>query len=144
MAIRTTGVDAFTSGNVYTPNFKSVIATKRELAVLLPVRLAPNTLSADYQAGTVLAQYNSSAGSLQNYYVNYVNSAGSAQGTAVCILNEFCSNQALTSAASTPLSVAVFSGILWKNLLVGLDSNAISNLGGKSITDATGNILFKF
>ena len=146
MSTRTSGVDAFTSGNIYTPNYKSVIAVKRELCVLLPVRLAPNSLSQDYQAGTILAQYSSAAGSLQNFFVNYVQSAASGQGTPVCILGEFTQNQLTSAAASTPLSWAIFSGIVFQTLLPNYDSTVIaaSGLNGKIITAADGTALLKF
>lgn len=144
MSIRSTGVDAFTSGNIFTPNYKSVIAIKRELAVLLPVRLAPNSLSQDYQAGTILAQYSSGAGALQNFFVNYVQSASSGQGTPVCILNEFTVNQLTNVAPSTPLSVGIFSGIVFQTLLPNYDSTVPAALGGKNITDASGVVLLHF
>jgi len=143
---RTTGFDAFTSGQIFRKDFKVVLAIKRELAVILPVRLAPHRdVSQDYQAGEVLAQYNSSAGALNGLFVNYLQTdSGSGRNTATCILMIDVIDQALTSAASGELAPAIFGGIVYQNSLVGSDANALSNLGAKVITDATGFSLVKF
>jgi hypothetical protein len=95
----------------------------------------------------VLAQYSSAAGSLSGLFVDYLASAGSGRGIATCILVQDVLTQDVTSAASAPLSRAVFSGYVLTANCINLDATAqgaASGLNGKLINDTTGVQIFKF
>lgn len=141
---RTTGYDAFTSQEVFRKDHKQVIATKRELALILPVRLAPRVGGGNYAAGQTLAQYTSAAGSLENLFVNYDNAGGSGRETAKCILMFSTESQDATAAASANAAPAIFKGIVFKDALVGWDSNAATDLGAREILSSTGTTLINF
>jgi hypothetical protein len=132
-----TGLDAFSSGQIYRKDFPSVLACDRYLAVIRPVRVP--YVSGGYSAGTVLAQYTSGAASGQ--FPAYANSGPSGSGTAQCILFESIDDD---GATGTILARAIFSGIVFQAKCSLLDSTAISNLGGRSWTDAQGVQIFKF
>ena len=141
---RTTGFDAFTSGDIFRKDHKQVIAMKRELALLLPVRLAPRVGGSDYSAGEILAQYTSAAGSLQDLFVNYSDAGGSGRETAKCILMFSTESQATSSAASANATVGIFKGIVFTDSLVGYDVAAGVDLKATAIKSSTGTNLLNF
>jgi hypothetical protein len=145
-AIWTTGVDAQTFPNIFQKNYKPIIAMKRELAVIIGVRLAPlveSTGLGDYYAGTVLANYTS--GSSSGLFVDYASSGASGRQTAVAILLHDVATQDTTQAPSSPLAQALFSGYALKaNLASNYTSNALTGLGGKEMTGADGITVVKF
>lgn len=128
-----TGIDANSSGQVFRKSFPMVLACSRQLATFLPVRLAYD--SNGYLAGTVLAR-NTTSG----YYQKYALSGPSGTGKAACVL---FSDVLDASASENRLAQGVFSGRFYQASLVGLDAGAITDLGAKSVTDASGTqILF--
>lgn len=126
--------------NVFSRDYPMVIATNRSSAILNPVRLR---YDADgYKAGTVLAR-NTTDGLFQKY-----NDAGaSGINTASCVLFEPVGPTEYDGPAATgsAMAVGIFGGCtLFKDKLVGLDANAITDLGARTIIDATGVTTLKF
>lgn len=128
-----TGIDANSSGQVFRKNFPMVIAVSRQLCKFLPIRLAYQ--AAGYLAGTVLAR-NTTSG----FYQPYVASGPSGTGTAACVL---FADAIFLSTGENRLAQGIFGGGLYQTQLIGLDAGAITNLGAKSVIDASGTqILF--
>lgn len=121
--------DAFTSGNIFEKDHPIILACNRHLATFLPVRLAFDSVNGDYLTGTVLAR-NTTSG----YFQRYVSGGASGTGTAACILFE----DVAPASGDTLLSRGIFTGQVFQAKCIGLDSGAITNLGARSITDATG------
>lgn len=142
--MRSTGLDAFTSGEIFRKNFKIVIATKRELALIRPVRLAPKVASdtSIYYPGQTLARYTS--GPYAGQFVDYSDAGASGRETATCILLSECYSQAADSAASAPLAQALFKGVVFKDALIGWDAAAKTDVNGRQIDDAQGISLIEF
>lgn len=128
------------NANVFSKDYPIVIATNRSSAILNPVRLR---YQADgYAAGTVLAR-NTTDGLFQAY-----DDAGSSgTNTAACVLFEphDVGDFDGTGATGSTMAVGIFGGCtLFEAKLVGLDAAAKTDLGARSIIDATGVTTLKF
>jgi hypothetical protein len=138
-----TGLDAYSSGQIYRKDYPMVLAQNRNLAVIGPVRLP--YVAGGRTAGQVLAQYTS--GPNVNLFDQYAGSGGaSGLGTAAAVLFESIDDD---GATGTVLARGIFGGLVFYNALfysgaTGLDSNGISNLGARKITDARGVTVLKF
>lgn len=131
-------LDAAFSGQIFRKDHKPILAQNRHLASILPVRLAYNAGN-DYIAGTVLAR-NTTSG----YYQPYASGGASGTGTAACVLFEDHGANEFASSGDTTAARGVFGGEVFKDNLIGLDAGAITNLGAKTIIDATGINVLKF
>lgn len=138
------GFDAGFNGEVFRRDFKAVIATKRELALIRPVRLAPKVGAGGYVAGQVLAKYDAEGNVLDGLFVDYDNGGASGRDTAVAVLLVDRDSEATDSAASASLAPALFKGIVFKDSLIGYESNAKTDLGAREISDASGVTLVSF
>jgi hypothetical protein len=130
-------IDAKFNSEIFRKNQPMIIAADRQLAVLLPVRLAYS--SAGYKAGTVLAR-NTTSG----YYQAYDDAASSGLNTARGVLLEEHPTDDFESSTGTVAAVCIFAGLVFKDNLTGLDSNGETDLSAKTIVDATGTNLLKF
>lgn len=130
-------LDAKFSGEIFRKDHPQIIAQNRQLASILPVRLAYT--GDDILAGTVLAR-NTTSG----YYEPYDNGGSSGTDTAACILLETHAAIEFASSGDTQLGKGLFGGEVFKDKLTGLDANAITDLGAKTIVDATGVNVLKF
>ena len=129
------------SPEIFRKNFPQVIAKNRQLASLMPVRLAYS--ASGYAAGTVLAR-NSTSGLWQAY-----NDAGSSGiNTAVAVLDQPVAVDDFLSETNPisggVLSQAIIGGEVFKTALVGYDANALTDLKGREIVDALGVTIVKF
>ncbi len=136
-------VDANFQSEVLRRDDPNIIAASRNLALILGVRLAYD--ASGYGAGTVLAQ-----NSVNDLWYPYVDSPGSSGiGTAVAVLEQpvkatdFPATTA-NSAAASVLAPAIFKGVVYYDKLVGIDSNGVTDLRGRVITDVTGVDLLVF
>ena len=112
--------DAIFIGTDQRTNFKNVIAKRSDLVRFDGGRMVAG--AALYEAGTVLGIVTASG-----LYKAYVSTATDGSQVAVGVLAE----QASVDAAGNGSEIAVIkSGVLLKDLLIGLDSTAISALGG--------------
>lgn len=132
-----TGLDAFSAVELTRADYPMILACKRDLAVIRPTRLVYQ--SGGYAAGTVLAQFTSGANN--NLFTPYVNGGASGQGTAVCILFEKVVDD---GATGNPLARSIFQGLVFHAKLTGIDSTAITSLGGRTFTDSSGVKLLTF
>lgn len=132
-------LDAKFSGEIFRKDHPMILASNRQLASLLPVRLAYD--SDGYAAGTVLGR-----NTVSTFYEAYDNGASSGLDTAACILFEAVPAEEFdgTAASSTTMAVGIFGGEVYKDKLVGYDSNAKTDLNAREIIDATGVTTVKF
>lgn len=117
-----------------------IIATNRGSAVMLPVRLSYDIDG--YPAGQVLAR-NTTSG----LYAKYDGGGASGTDVAAAILFEPHPVEDFDPADSSgsTMAVGIFGGCtLYQDKLVDLDSDAIDDIGAKSIIDASGVKLLKF
>ncbi len=130
-------------------NFKTIIAKRSDLVQFMEGRLAPSLIGTYQYAGLVLG-YATSGGD-SGYYKAYNSANSDGSQVAVGILSEDANLlQALpsTTPASGPagygskISIIRATANLFQSLLIGLDSNAISNLGAKSYTELGNQILY--
>jgi hypothetical protein len=134
----TSGIDAGFNGEVFRRDYKVVIAMKREMAIIRPVRLAPKVGSGDYVAGQVLAKYGNTAGNLEGLFVDYDDAGASGRETAQCILLSDVKSEPESSAASGRLGLGLFSGFVLKASLIGFDNAAGTDLKASEWSDAQG------
>ena len=133
-------IDLKYSGSIFRKNFPIILACSPALALLLPVRLIYN--SDGYAAGQVLAR-NSTSG----YYAKYDSGGSSGLDTAKAILFEdhpVGDFDGTSTATSTTIARGIFAGVVFESKLTDLDADAKTDLGGKSIIDASGVTTLKF
>lgn len=130
-------LDATFSGDIFHVNHPMILAQNRHLATLVPVRLAYD--ASGYEAGRVVAR-NSTSGE----YAKYDNGASSGLDTAVGILFEEAPAAYFDSTTGSVIARMIAGGEVFESKLVGLDANAKTDLGSRSIVDATGTTVLKF
>ena len=131
-------LDAKFDGQAFRRDFVEIIAQNRHLATIGPVRMEND--GTDYLAGQVLAKRTN------GLFCKYDNGGASGADTAVCVLMQpaVYPQDFGVAGTGTNVNTAVFGGELLQAKLTGLDANAITDLGGRSFTDATGIQVFKF
>ena len=130
-------LDARFIGETFRFDRKVVFASNRQLASLLSARLAYD--AAGYEAGRVVAR-NTTSG----LFVKYVSGGASGTGTAIGILEHAVQAEDFASSGDTQSAKMIVGGeVLEANCLL-LDSNAKTNLTGRSITLPDGTVVFKF
>lgn len=130
-------LDAQFLGQIYRADHPIILAQNRQQAVLMPVRLAYD--SDGYPAGQVIAR-----NTVSGYYEKYDNGASSGLDTAAAILFEPHPESQFSDSDNTTLGIGIFGGQVFKEKLTDLDSNAITDLGAKTIIDASGIQILKF
>lgn len=130
-------------GNI-TPNFNQsifrtdhpiILACQAHLARLVPIWI--DFVSGGILAGTVMGQ-----NSDDNNYGVYNHSASSGLNTAVGILLDNADWEGATGGAI--LGTLIIGGEVYDSKLTGLDSYAITALGGRVVTDARNQAIFTF
>ena len=129
--------DANFNGQIFRKDNPMILASRRELASIKPIKLAYD--AAGYVAGQVLA-FNTST----NMHCKYVNSGSNGTGTAVGILFFDVDVSDFSSSADFKIERGIVGGEVFYSLLTGIDSTAITNLGARRIKTATGNDILKF
>lgn len=133
-------IGASFNGSIFSKDFPIIIATNRSSAILLPVRLKYD--SDGYLAGTVLARL-----SADGMYVKYDDNGSGGEEVAKAVLFEAhpVEDFDLANASGSTMAVGIFGGCtVFYDKLVGIDANAITDLKGTEITDATGVVTLKF
>lgn len=130
-------LDSSFSGQIFRKDVAQIIAQNRQLATLMPVRLAYN--AAGYPAGQVLAR-NSTSG----FYEKYNDAGASGLDVAKAVLNEEHQVSDFASSGDTTSAVGIFGGQLFKDKLVGLDAAGETDLKSTTIVDSTGVNILKF
>lgn len=133
-------IGASFNGSVFSKDFPMVIATNRASAVLLPVRLRYD--SDGYVAGDTLAR-----NTTDGWYDKYDGGGSSGLDVAKCFLFEShpVADFDAENATGSTMAVGIFGGCtLYYSKLGGVDSGAVTDVGGKVIIDATGVELLKF
>lgn len=126
--------------NIFHKDNPIIIATNRASAILNPVRLRYN--ASGYPAGTVLAR-----NTTDGLFERYDDGASSGLNTASCILFEGHPVEDFdgTGATGSCMAAGIFGGCtVFEDKLLGLDANAKTDLGAKTIIDATGVKTLKF
>ena len=130
-------IDAKVSTEIFRKDNPIILATNRHLATLLPVRLAYD--AAGYKAGEVVAR-----NTVSGLYESYDDGASSGLNTAAAILFESVEVDKFPSATGSAVARGIFGGEVFKSKLTGLDSNAETDLGARTIIDASGVQILKF
>jgi len=130
-------LDALFNGEIFRKDHPIIIAQNRHLATISPVRLAYH--ASGYEAGRVLAR-----NSVSGYYERYDNGASSGLDTATSVNLDAVDATDFPSTTGTVLARAVFGGELYESKLAGLDANAKTDLGSRSLVLADGTTVLKF
>lgn len=133
-------LDAKTSGQIFRKDHPMILAARRELASLKPVRLAYN--ASGYKAGALLAR-----NTVSGLFQNYVSGGASGTGTAACVLFAPVEVENFSDSSDTALERGVFGGEVFQDLLVisgGASGSVLADLSGRTIIDATGVQILKF
>jgi hypothetical protein len=128
-------------------NFKQIIAKRSDLVRFARGRLGPSQIGSYLVAGTVLGF--ATSGGDSGYLKPYVSSATDGSQVAVGVLSEDANVQAPPSGLTPAAGPAGYGsevayirgGDLFQALLIGLDSNAITNLKGSSYLEGGNQIL---
>lgn len=130
-------IDPTFSGSIFRKDHPMVLAQNRQLATMVPVALAYN--ASGYVAGRVLGR-----NSVSGQYANYDNGASSGLDTAVGVLFESVDVTEFESSTGTIHARMIVGGELYESKLLGLDANAKTDLGSRSIVDASNTTILKF
>lgn len=131
--------DALFIAEDYRANFKNVIAKRSDQVVFMGGRMKPAASAGTYvayQAGLVVGY--ASSGADAGYYKPYASTATDGSEVAVGVLSEYTEVDHSDNGGAAPI---ITRGILFKDLLIGLDSTAISALGGKTIVEHGVNLI---
>ena len=122
-------------------NFKQIIAKRSDLVRFAGGRLAPSTKGTTLVAGTVLGFATSGADSGFYKAYNVANTDGSQ--VAAGVLSEDASPDTVPASGPGDGSeiVIIKEGDLYNDLLIGLDSGAVTNMSGKLYVEHGVNIL---
>jgi hypothetical protein len=130
-------IDAEVNNQIFRKDWAAIIASRRDLATIAPVRLAYD--AGGYLAGQVLARVTSTG-----VFGKYSAVSGSANDS-VCVLFENVTasdeDSALTGGALARAIMGAGGGVYKSKLL---DYPGATAMGGKEITDATGITVVKF
>lgn len=124
-------IDPRFKGQIFRKSHPMIIAANRQLASILPVRLAYD--AGGYSAGQVLAKNTTSS-----QYQDYNNSGASGTDTAAAILLEDVDVTEFEATSGTVMAAALFGGEAAYDKLIGIDAPAIVDLNGRRISDSSG------
>lgn len=124
------GLDATFKGEIFRKDHPMILASLRHLASIKAVRLEEGT----YKAGQVVS-YDSNDG----LYKDFSTVSGSLTADAILFADVESSE-----SGDEPLERAIFGGEVFKSKLIDLNSQAETNLGGRTIVDAEGTEIYKF
>lgn len=117
-------------------NFKQIIAKRSDLAQYAAGRLAPSLFGTYQYAGLVLGL--ASSGGDSGFYKAYNSANSDGSQVAVGVLSE----DANVDASGNGSEIAILKeAVLFQGLLIGLDSGAITNLGGKAFVEHGVNLI---
>lgn len=130
-------IDMGFNSEIFRKDHAIIISSNRQLASILGVRLAYDANG--YAAGTVLAR-NTVSGS----YAKYDNGASSGLDTAKAVLLHEVKAADFVSSGDVQAAQALFGGEVFEDKLTGLDANAKTDLGAKSIVLPGSVTIMKF
>lgn len=129
------------SGEIFRKDFPIILSSNRHLATILPIRIYYQ--AADLKAGTVLGVYTS--GPRLGLYDVYNDGSGvSGLNAAVCIAFEDAPTSDFANSTDSQLYRGIFGGEVFHAKLTGIDAAAITDLVGRTFTDAQGQKILKF
>lgn len=130
-------IDAEVNNSIFRKDNPIIIALRRDLAQLSPVRLAYDVLG--YLPGQVLCQNTGDK-------LFYKYSAASGSYPAVCVLFEPISPESQLNSAVTgnALARALFAGFVYTNLLLDYSAQAKTDLKSRDYVDAGAFQITKF
>jgi hypothetical protein len=119
-------------------NFKQIIAKRSDLVRYAGGRLAPSLANTYQYAGLVLGY--AATGGDAGYYKAYAVGNTDGSQVAVGVLSEDANVGAVEASPGGPAGdgseiVIIKEGDLLQGLLIGLDSNAITNMNGKAYVE---------
>jgi len=117
-------------------NFKNVIAKRSDLVQFDGGRLAPSLYGTTQYAGLVLGK--ASSGPDSGYYKAYNDTNTDGSQTAVAVLAE---TQTVDASGNGSEIVLIREGILFEDLLIGLDANGKTDLGAHSFVEHGVNLI---
>lgn len=138
-------IDATVNNQVFRKDWAAIIAMKRELATIQPVRLKLD--SNGYEAGQVIARVSASGGGFLAGQFGKWSAVSGLSTDTVCVLGETITpTDEGVSGVDAPtggsLARAIMGGYVYKTKLI--DYTGASQLSGKELTDATGITVVKF
>lgn len=127
-------LDAVVNNEIFRKNWASIIAMRRDLASLQPVRLVYR--AEGYLAGQVLGRITASG-----LYDKFSQVSGTSTATAILFEDIEDSNQPATGGA---LARGITAGYVFTDKLLDYSATAKTQLLAKDITDASGISVTKF
>lgn len=121
-------------------NFKVIIAKRSDLVQFDGGRLGPSLAGTYQRAGLVLGY--AATGGDAGYYKAYNSANTDGSQVAVGVLAEDANVSAAASGPGDGSEISIIKeGVLFKDLLIGLDSTAISNMNAKSSVEHGTNLI---
>lgn len=131
------GIDAEVNNQIFRKDFGAIIALRRDLAQISPVRLYDD--GASYYMGECLAR-NTSTGEFQRWSAV----SGGSYDTPCVLFEDVLSYQFDATVTGGALARAVMAGYVFKTKLVDYNSQFLTAVGGRVMTDASGVAVVKF
>lgn len=120
-------IDANVNTQIFRKDNPIILACRRDLAQISPVRLALD--ASGYKAGQVLARKSS-----DGLFYKYSAASGTSAATCVLFENVSADDQPATGAA---LARAVFTGLVMTDKLLDYSAQAKTDLKSRDYTDAS-------
>lgn len=130
-------LDAQVNNSIFRKDFPSIIAMRRDLASIQPVRLVLN--AGGYVQGQVLGRIVS--GGNAGMYDKFSNVSGTSTATMILFENITSDDQPTTGGA---LARGLSAGYVFTDKLIDYSATAKTQLLAKDITDASGINVTKF
>lgn len=130
-------IDSEVNNQIFRKDYPVVIAKRRELASLAPVRLAGD--GADFIAGTAIARETSSG-----KFKRWTAVSGGTYDTPCVLFESVPAYQFDSAVTGGALARAVVQGYVYQGSLVGSNTQFITALGGVIQTDASQVAIVKF
>lgn len=130
------GIDAEVNNQIFRKDFSAIIAKRRDLASISPVRLFND--GDDYLAGEVLARVAS------GMFKRWSAASGVTNDSACVLFENVLAYEFDSTVTGGSLARAVVAGYVYKDKLIDYDSGAKTALAAVEQTDASGITVVKF
>lgn len=132
-----TAIDAEVNNQIFRTDWSAIIALRRDLAQISPVRLKYDANG--YPAGQVLARRTSTG-----VFEKWSSVSGASYDTPCILFQNIIAADEDSTLTGGALARGIMAGFVYKNALTEYDAGAKTALVAKEQTDATGITVVKF
>lgn len=131
------GIDAEVNNQIFRKDFSAIIAKRRDLASIAPVRLFGD--GNDYLAGQIIARLTSTG-----QFKRWSAVSGGSYDTPCVLFENVLAYEFDSTVTGGALARAIVGGYVYQAKLIDYNSQALTALAGVNQTDASGIVVTKF